>query len=139
MSTYEPTERDQHLSILQLQHTLYLLASEAEEQINYLERNGYDPSIDELVLNLEVHYIPGETCVFHRLLTREQLSALAAIAAKIGDMDQDPKYIWDTIDLRLDGWSEVRALSRNALETFGFSWGPDIRQRLVATWPTEWQ
>jgi hypothetical protein len=70
MSTYEPTEEDQRLEVLELQHALCNLASEAEEQTDYLERHGYAPSIDELVLELERHYIPGEKWVFHRLLTR---------------------------------------------------------------------
>ena len=136
---YEPTEEDQRLETFELQHTLCLLASEADEQTDYLAREGYGWNIDELTLEFERHYTPGYEHYFHQLLTGEQLAQLRRISDKVESMYTKPEYAWDISDLHSTDWGELRELAKGALKTFGFSWGLDIRERLSATWPAGWE
>src|SRR5438128_7033330 len=105
----EDSEREVYL----LLDALCLLAAERGEQSEYLARRGFFPLVDELALQLDAHYAPGERWEFHRLLTEVQLQHIAAVDEQLRLMSKpELSHLWNARELDNAVWNKVRELAR---------------------------
>lgn len=133
----DPTEFDD-IRLRETLHAICVLALDQAEQISYLQREGGFPEVGGLILDFEKYLVPGWLWG-KATFTSSQLEAVTRLYGQLESLYpvgcSVPLYQGSVDDLALEGWRTVRMLARAALEEFGFQWGPDIRERLSATWP----
>ena len=102
----------------QIERTLKVLASSAEDQQKYLERLGTAPSADELALELDDFVAMLPAAVRDGVLSEEQAAAVRRVNDFAGSFSgKENAALWRVDQLAsASQWEEVRRLARVALE-----------------------